>query len=238
METEFEQRLLEILAEYPEIDPGRAALALKGQPEATNKQIALLSKARPEEAHQVARGKVDRPSKLTATPPDLARVLEEEYAKKYPNLPLPARPAPAAPVEPVEPGPEDLGPTSTGPTSQGWKDARKVAEWLQERDPGSPAGRRYLASNQRKPLPNPGEVVPEVPNTPDQPVTTSGDAITTAAKEIPKAPPPGVTLPTVEKLAGMTDAEVEAYIAELDAAGVDPTSYSLKEAPTTAQLKD
>ena len=109
---------------------------------------------------------------------------------------------------------------------------------MQERYPGSPAGRKYLASNQRKPLPNPGEVVPVVPNTPDQPVTTSGDAITTAAKEIPKAPPPGVMLPTAVSVAGMSDAEIDALVDELAAAGVDPMSFSLKEAPTTAQLKD
>ncbi|MCX5891213.1 MAG: hypothetical protein NTY36_17450 [Deltaproteobacteria bacterium] len=44
METEFERHLREILTEYPDIDPARAALALKGQPEATNEQIAQLSK--------------------------------------------------------------------------------------------------------------------------------------------------------------------------------------------------
>ncbi len=32
METKFEQRLREILTEYPDIDPERAALALRSQP--------------------------------------------------------------------------------------------------------------------------------------------------------------------------------------------------------------
>lgn len=49
-EIEFERRLQEILTDYPDIDPARAALALKGQPEATNEQIAQLSKFRPGEA--------------------------------------------------------------------------------------------------------------------------------------------------------------------------------------------
>ncbi len=83
IDTEFERRLREILTEYPEIDPRWAALALKGQPEATNEQIAhlitQLSKFSPVRSG-AAPGKVDRsrkPSKRTATPPDLARVLEE-----------------------------------------------------------------------------------------------------------------------------------------------------------------
>jgi hypothetical protein len=55
VETEFERRLLEILAEYPDIDPEQAALALKGQPDATNEQIAAITdlcKFRPEEAYR------------------------------------------------------------------------------------------------------------------------------------------------------------------------------------------
>jgi hypothetical protein len=43
-ETEFERRLREILTEYPGIDPERAALALKNDPEATNEHIVRLSK--------------------------------------------------------------------------------------------------------------------------------------------------------------------------------------------------
>ena len=55
VENEFEWRLLEILAEYPDIDPEQAALAFKGQPEATNEQIAAIAdlcKFRPEEAYR------------------------------------------------------------------------------------------------------------------------------------------------------------------------------------------
>jgi len=103
VETEFERRLREILTEYPDIDPARAALALKGQPEATNEQIAQLSKVSPKEAERGA----PKPSKPTS-------------------------------------------PTSTGPNSPGWKAARKVAEWLQERDPGSPVGQKYLQQMPQK----------------------------------------------------------------------------------------
>lgn len=143
------------------VPPGRAALALKGHPEATNKKIALLSKARPEEAHQVARGKVDRPSKLTATPPDLVRLLEEEWVKKSPDLPLqplPKKEAPATPVEPVEPGPEDAEKPSQEKVLPSDPKARKaVADRLvklfQERnpgvrvDPGTPLGPEPLPEN-------------------------------------------------------------------------------------------
>lgn len=64
IDTEFERRLREILTGYPEIDPARATLALKGQPEATNEQIAQLSKFRPEEADRAT----SKPSKPTDEP--------------------------------------------------------------------------------------------------------------------------------------------------------------------------
>ena len=48
--TKFEQRLKSVLDEHPDADPGRAALALRGNPKATNEQIALLSKVGEETA--------------------------------------------------------------------------------------------------------------------------------------------------------------------------------------------
>jgi hypothetical protein len=84
METKFEQRLREILTEYPEIDPARATLPLKDQPEATNEQIAQLSRFRPGEAGRGA----PKPSKTILPPLDgkvLARQLAELHLQKDPN---------------------------------------------------------------------------------------------------------------------------------------------------------
>jgi tetratricopeptide (TPR) repeat protein len=83
METEFERRLQEILSEYPEIDPAQAALALKGQPGATNEQIAQLSRLRPEEAERGAPKPSPEKSKSTGstprTSPQMMALLKERW---------------------------------------------------------------------------------------------------------------------------------------------------------------
>ena len=43
--------------------------------------------------------------------------------------------------------------------------------------------------------------------------------------ETPKAAPQGIELPTAEKVAGMSDEEIEAYVDQLIAAGVAPTDF-------------
>jgi hypothetical protein len=75
-ETELERRLREILTEYSNIDPARATAALKGQPEATNEQIALLSKASPKEPERGS----PKPHK-TISPPSEGKTLALRLAK-------------------------------------------------------------------------------------------------------------------------------------------------------------
>lgn len=52
--TKFEMRLKGILDEYPDADPHQAALAMRLQPQATDEQIAKLSRVSPETLQQTA----------------------------------------------------------------------------------------------------------------------------------------------------------------------------------------
>ncbi len=53
MEIKFEQRLREILAEYPNADPEKVKAALQAHPTASNYSIAILSGVSFEEAERV-----------------------------------------------------------------------------------------------------------------------------------------------------------------------------------------
>ncbi len=55
METKFELRLREVLAEYPNADPEKVKAALHAQPEASNYYVAILSGVSFEEAERVYR---------------------------------------------------------------------------------------------------------------------------------------------------------------------------------------
>ena len=147
VETEFERRLREIFTEYRGIDPERAALALKDQPEATNEQIAQLSRFRPGKEGRGA----PKPSKQTVIPPDsdLARVLEKKFNEKWPHLADYPKPEKPAAGEPIKSGPEDAEKPSSERLLPASREerlaiARKLAELYQEKNPGSPAGRKYL----------------------------------------------------------------------------------------------
>lgn len=57
METKFEQRLREVLAEYPNADPEKVKAALQAQPGASNYYVAILSGVSFEEAERVYKRK-------------------------------------------------------------------------------------------------------------------------------------------------------------------------------------